>query len=627
MRGAAGVLACVAVVACAPAGAHETAPAHRAVGAALSAVAHPATSQWASRQGVEGRRRVGHGLPPSDSARWVDSVLAGLSLRDKAAQMVWPQILGDYVPEDAPEWRRTMADVTERHVGGFIISVGSPLEIAQKTNALQRSSAVPLLFGADLEAGAGFRARGGYFLPNAIDLGGAVLFPPQMALGATRDSALAYAAGRATAEEGRALGIQVAFAPVLDVNNNPDNPVINTRSLGEDPQLVARLGTAIVRGIQDGGMLATGKHFPGHGDTETNSHLALPIVRVTRQRLDSVELVPFRAAVGAGLAAIMSFHGSMPALDSSGDPATLSPRVLTGLLRREMGFDGLIISDAMDMRGVIDRYGATEATRRAVAAGIDVLIQPVNVAQTIDAVLDGVHRGSYDEARLDASVRRILGAKWRSGVARRRTVDLDAVRRVVGDTAHVALAERVARRSITLVRDTGHLVPLRRRASGTRVLSVTLALRSDLGAGTAFDAELRRVFPHVRAAYIDAAAPEAGFAALAAAADSADVVLVSSYVSQAWNATRLAAPRAFAAFVDGLVTHGRPTIVLAMGNPYLLRQIPSVPTYVVAWGGAPVSQRAAALAVLGVAPITGRLPITIPGAAAFASGTTRSALH
>lgn len=562
-----------------------------------------------------------------DSARWVDSVLAELTVRDKAAQMVWPQILGDYVAEDAPAWRRTLADVAEQHVGGFIISIGSPLEIAQKTNALQRASGVPLLFGADLEAGAGFRARGGYFLPNAVDLGGAVLFPPQMALGASGDSSLSYRLGRATAEEGRALGIQIAFAPVLDVNNNPDNPVINTRSFGENPELVARLGAAFIRGAEAGGLIATGKHFPGHGDTRTNSHLALPVVSVTRQRLDSVELVPFRGAIAAHVGAIMSFHGAMPALDPSGDPGTLSARVITGLLRGEMGFDGLTISDAMDMRGVIDRYGAAEAARRAVAAGIDVLIQPVSVSQTIDAVVDGVRRGDYDEARLDASVRRILGAKWHAGVVRQRLVDLDAVRRIVGDSAHVALADSIAARSITLVRDSVRLVPIGARRAETRVLSVTLALRSDLGAGVTFDTELRRVFPRLRSAFIDAAAPEAGFAALGAAADSADVVLVSSYVAHAWNATQLSAPRAFAAFVRGLVERGRPTIVVAMGNPYLLRQIPSVPVYVVGWGGAPVSQRAAARAILGVAPITGQLPITIPDAAPYASGATRAALH
>ena len=246
-----------------------------------------------------------------------------------------------------------------------MISVGSPTEVAAKLNAFQSMSKVPLLFGADLEAGAGFRARGGYFVPNAIDLGGAIVFPPEMAIGATGDTTLAYEQGRLTALEGRALGIHIAYAPVLDVNNNPDNPVINTRSYGEDPELVARMGVAFIHGLQDHGMIATGKHFPGHGDTGTNSHLALPVVTASRSRLDTVELVPFRAAIKGGVGAIMSFHGVMPALDSSNVPGTLSPKVLTGLLRGEMGFKGIIISDAMDMRGVLDQFGAAEAAKRA----------------------------------------------------------------------------------------------------------------------------------------------------------------------------------------------------------------------------------------------------------------------
>ncbi|MEO7219650.1 MAG: glycoside hydrolase family 3 N-terminal domain-containing protein, partial [Gemmatimonadaceae bacterium] len=255
--------------------------------------------------------------------------MATLTLREKAAQMVWPTVLGDYASGDSPQWQRLNDQIIREKVGGYTISVGSPTELAAKLNAMQRISGIPLLFGADLEAGAGYRARGGYFVPNAIDLGGAVVFPPEMAIGATRDTALAYEQGRLTAIEGRALGIHIAYAPVLDVNNNPANPVINTRSYGEDPALAARLGVAFIHGLQANGMIATGKHFPGHGDTETNSHLALPVVGVSRSRLDSVELVPFRAAVKGGVGAMMTFHGVMPALDSSGVPGTMSQNVLT----------------------------------------------------------------------------------------------------------------------------------------------------------------------------------------------------------------------------------------------------------------------------------------------------------
>jgi beta-N-acetylhexosaminidase len=332
---------------------------------------------------------------PSRRAAWADSVLATMSVRQKAAQMVWPTVWGDYVATDAAQWQRLSDWIRDEQVGGFTMSVGSPLEIAAKLNAMQAMSTIPLLVGADLEFGAGYRARGGYFMPGGYELGGAVVFPPQMALGATRDTALAYRQGEITAREGRAIGMHIVYAPILDVNNNPANPVINTRSYGADPSLVAALGAAFVRGVQEHGMVATGKHFPGHGDTGVNSHLALPVVTASRARLDSVELVPFRRAVDAGVGAIMSFHGAMPALDATNDPGTLSAAVLTGVLREELGFSSMIISDAMDMRGVLDRYGAREAAIRAVAAGADVLIQPLDVAETIDAVVAGVCIGRF----------------------------------------------------------------------------------------------------------------------------------------------------------------------------------------------------------------------------------------
>ncbi|HEY3114798.1 MAG TPA: glycoside hydrolase family 3 N-terminal domain-containing protein [Gemmatimonadaceae bacterium] len=556
------------------------------------------------------------------SPSWTDSVMRSMTLREKAAQIVWPSVFGDYVSGDSPQWRRLTQYVEQEKVGGFTISVGSPIEVAAKLNALQSMSKVPLLFGADLEAGAGFRARGGYFVPNAIDLGGAIVFPPEMAIGATRDTTLAYEEGRLTALEGRALGIHIAYAPVLDVNNNPDNPVINTRSYGEDPELAARMGVAFIHGLQDHGMIATGKHFPGHGDTGVNSHLALPVVTVSRSRLDTVELVPFRAAVNAGVGAIMSFHGAMPALDSSNVPGTLSPKVLTGLLRGEMGFKGIIISDAMDMRGVLDTYGADEAVKRAIAAGIDVLIQPLDVSKTIDAVLAGISEGRYTEARLDSSVKRVLETKRRLGLAQAKLVDLNALRFLVGDSANSQIARTVAERSITLVRDSARQIPL--LADSARVLSITIARRADLPAGNAFNSELRQRLSKLRSEFVATEDASLHFPRLIAAADSADVTIVSSYVGQSWDATTASAPEAFTNFVHTLVQRGRKPIVVAFGNPYLLQQLPWVSTYLVAWGGFPVSQVAAARAMLGASAISGRLPISIPPSSNRGAGEERA---
>lgn len=557
---------------------------------------------------------------------WVESTLAHMTLRDKAAQLVMPQVFADYVADDAPLWLRQKRYVTEDKVGGIIVSVGSPIEMAAKLNALQRLSPLPLLVGSDLEYGAGYRARGGYFIPNAIDLGGATIIPPEMAVGATGDTTLAYQMGSITAIEARALGIQLVFAPILDVNNNPANPVINTRSFGEDPAAVARLGAAYTRGVQAHGAVATGKHFPGHGDTEVNSHLAMPVVNVSRARLDSVELVPFRASIDAGLGAIMTFHGALPALDSATVPATLSRNIMTGLLRDQLHFGGLIISDALDMRGVMGSYGIAEATKRAIDAGVDVLLMPSDVTLCIDAVVAGVAEGRYPESRIDQSVRRILALKQRLGLERRRLVDLDSLRTIVGDTAHAVVARTIAERSITLVKDSLRLLPLGQLPTATRVLSVTFARRPDLSAGVAFDAELRRTLPAVRSVFVDADDPAASFARSSALADSADVVIVGSYVSHSSVAVTVGAPRAFVDFVRDLALRGKRPILVALGTPYLLQQVPEAPAYLVAWTGFPVAQTAAARALLGLAPITGRLPVRIPPLAAIGAGESRPAL-
>ena len=557
---------------------------------------------------------------------WTDSVLGTMTLRQKVAQMVWPFMLGDYAATDSPSWTQLERLVMQDQVGGFIVSVGSPLDIATKTNALQGLSRLPLLFSADFETGAGFRVRAGYFLPNAIDLGGATVFPLQMALGAARDTSLAYEVGRVTAIEGRALGVHVAFGPVLDVNNNPANPVIGARSFSEDPTLTAKLGAAVVRGVQDHGMLATGKHFPGHGDTETNSHLELSMVTASRARLDSVELVPFRAAIAAGVGAIMTYHGILPALDSTGVPATLSPRVLSGLLRDSLSYHGVLVTDAMDMAGVLRQFGAAEAATRAVSAGADVLLMPSDVSGTIDAVVAGVRAGRYDERRIDASVRRLLELKRRFGLDRARFVSLDSVRHIVGDTSHAALARRVAERGVVLVKDSLRLVPM---AAGrtARVLAITYARRSDLGAGVGFAAELRRGYDSLRTEFVssDDAAPD--FRRLLFLADSADVVLLGSYVNISSTTATAGAPRAFVDFIAALQARNARVVLVSFGTPYLLQQAASVSSYMIAWGPSQASQQAAARALLGSSSITGKLPISIPPFARFGDGEQRAAIR
>jgi len=578
-------------------------------------------------------------------SHWTDSVLATLSPRDKAAQLVWPQLFGDFTPTTSASWMRVQEQIATQHVGGFIMSIGSPIETADKINAMQRLSALPLVFGADYESGVAFRQRGGYFLPNDIYLGGGTMFPPQMGLGATRDTALAYRQGRITAIEGRALGVQIAFAPVLDVNNNPANPVIGVRSFGEDPHLVADMGQAIIHGLQENGMMATGKHFPGHGDTDENSHLTITTVHASRPELDSVELVPFRRAIASGIQGIMTFHGLVPALDTTPVPATLSPTIMTGLLRNELGFNGLVITDAMDMNGVLSRVTATpqtattsggsygtvsnsigiaEACKLAIAAGADILLMPSDVPAAIEAVVDGVREGRFTQARVDSSVRRVLEIKHRLGLDRQRLVDLDSVRAIVGSAAHLSAAAQTAERSITLAKDSLGLVPVvHDGAPAPRVLSITIATRTDLPAGQTFDAQLRSVLPSLRSELVNPENPSPDFDRLLALADSSDITIVGSYLATGTTVSNASAPQPIARFIDDVVARHPRTVLVAFGNPYLLQQVPSVSSYLVAWGGFPVSQAAAARALLGTAPITGRLPISIPPLLRFGAGEQR----
>jgi beta-N-acetylhexosaminidase len=589
--------------------------------------------------------------PAVRSISWTDSVLASLSLRDRAAQLVWPMVFGDFTPVASSAWARTQTYIATDHIGGLVMSVGSPLEIAQKLNTIQRASTLPLLVGADLEFGAGYRARGGYFLPNAIDLGGATVFPPEMGLGAGRDSSLAYEQGRITAIEGRALGIHIAFAPILDVNNNPANPVIGVRSFGEDPRLDATLGASLVRGLQEHGMIATGKHFPGHGDTDQNSHLTLPTITVSRARLDTVELVPFRNAIAAGIGAIMTAHIALPAiLGDSSTPATLSPRVMTDLLRRDLGFQGLLITDAMDMNGVlanvrpgkqgqvisgaygtINSIGRTEACKRAIEAGADVLLMPTDVPAAIDAVVSGVQEGRFTAARVDSSVRRILAMKERLGLNRQRIVNIDSIPAIVGDSNNVNVARHAAEQSITLAKDSLHLVPLSRGGSSApRILSITLASRTDLGAGATFIPELRRGLGNsvrLRSEYLNPDDPGVNYQRLLAASDSVDLVVVSSYLAPSYSAASANASAPVLGFLRDLSRRRQRMMLVNFGNPYLYQQVPEVSTYLIAWGGFPVSQRAAAMALLGSNAITGRLPISIPPLLPLGAGEMRPALQ
>lgn len=558
--------------------------------------------------------------PEPDLRSWAQRTLDGMSLREKIGQMLMTWSLGDFAPEGSESHDRVLGYIEEQGMGGVIMSVGSPTEVAAKLNDFQRHARVPLLVAADLETGAGFRMRGAVHMPGTIELGGATDFPALMALGATGEPGLAYEMGRITALEARAVGIHVPFAPVLDVNNNPDNPIINVRSFGEDPALVSQMGSAFVRGVQEHGAIATGKHFPGHGDTDTDSHLELPTILHDRARMDSVELRPFREAIEAGMGAVMTAHITVPALNGgNGDPATLSAAVLSDLLRGELGFGGILFTDAMDMRAISGRLGTGEAAVQAVEAGADVILMPPSVEDAVDGILDAVCSGRMPESRVDLSALRILKTKEALGLHEERTVPLREIPSTVGVPAHAEVADEIAEKSITLLKNGRNLLPLRGTRSA-RVLSVTYRRSSDVLAGRYFNRRLRRTYPRLSTAELDRDTGAALYEGLLRQARRSALVIVSTHVTAVSYSGSVVLPEEVSDFVKELGETDVSHIVVSFGNPYLIADFPDVQAYMLAWGGSEASQTAAARALFGEFAITSRSPIRIPGFAELGDG-------
>ena len=545
-----------------------------------------------------------------------------MTVRQKIGQLMMPQVFAGFTPHGS-EADTKILDAIERHrVGGVIVSAGSPVEAAVMLNRLQMRSDIPILVGADLEAGAGFRFDGIVRVPGNQDLGGATTLPSMMAIAATGEPQYAYRAGMITGLEARAIGVHMPFAPVLDVNNNPDNPIINTRSFGEDPERVAMLGALFAKGIQDAGAVATGKHFPGHGDTETDSHLALPIIRVDRMHLDSLELRPFRAAIEGGIGAIMSAHISVPAL--TGDdttPSTLSPKVLTDLLRTELGFEGIIVTDGMDMAAIDRRFGRGEAVVMAIEAGADIILMPPNMDQVIPAVERAVASGRISEDRLDESVGRILRLKEALGLNVTRTVDMTQLHETVGIPEHIAMSEEIAQRSITLLKNEGPILPLRGRRN-TRVLSVSYRRESDIQAGASFNRQVRNIYPRLQSVSVHRNSDPALFSRLSKSAEESDIVLISAYVTWSTSSGTLSVSERFATFVKELAASGKAHVVIAFGNPYMLRDFPGVRAYMVGWDGSQAIQKAAGQALFAGITVQGKTPTRIPPFFEIGAGIT-----
>ena len=547
-----------------------------------------------------------------------------MSVEEKVGQLIHVGINARFANQDSAFFKDLKRHVVDNKVGG-IIFFGAPIyETTILANRMQEAAKLPLLMSLDAETGIGMRFED------------ATNFPWAMAVAATGNPEFARRMGVVTGREARALGIRHVFAPVLDVNNNAGNPVINVRSFGESAEDVGRFGVAFAEGLQSQRVLATAKHFPGHGDTNVDSHRGLPIIDLPRTRLDSLELVPFKQAVNSGIGSIMVAHIALPQIDGEeikplkqfiqGDaeagaelvnqkatvPATLSAKVQTDILRKEMGFNGLIVSDAMSMSGLTIYFTQEEAGVRAVLAGTDILEKPADVDAMIRGLVDAVKSGRLPVERLDESVRRQLAWKHELGLFKERMTPIDEIDRIVSNAETMQLTDEIATNAITLVRNDGGDLPLDR----SKKVAV-LGLSNGFDGGSVMGplvAGLRQSGLKVGTGYVQENSTAEQIAAARKAVNEADTVIVGLYGrvrSGAKNSVGI--PDNGAAILRELLASDKKVIGVSFGNPYVLSSFPTMKTYAVAYGDMPSLQRAAARAILGTQDITGRLPISLPG--------------
>lgn len=544
-----------------------------------------------------------------------------MTLREKLGQLLMVPYFGAFASAESPEYRETLHHVRKNHVGGLILATSrGALGIRRSqvyptaviTNELQRLARIPLIVGADFESGTSMRLDEGTSFPSA------------MAIAAAGDPQLAYAAGKSVAIESRAAGVHWIFAPDADVNDNPDNPIINFRSFGENPRDVASYVTEFVRGVESNGALATAKHFPGHGNVTVDSHLALATVPGSRAELENNELIPFRAAIDAGVRSIMPGHLAVPAFEPDcALPATLSRNILTGLLRDQMKFRGLIITDAMEMGAITSQYPPGEAAVRAVEAGADVLLMPPVPDAALAALENAIQSGRIPVARIDASVRRILAAKARLKLNVNRFVDVSRLNETFASPGFTAQAQHIADRAVTLLRDAQRMLPLD-SARPLRVLLVALSADPDPCPAEALEPEIRPRVDSLTVLRADTHFKTVSNLRLPPP-DSHDIVVAALFVRVADRKGHVAFPDDQRAFVHQLLAAGKPVAVLAFGSPYLISRFPSAKTWLAEFSTNRVSQRAAARALFGQVPIAGKIPVAVPGAVEHGSGLSIAA--
>jgi beta-N-acetylhexosaminidase len=590
--------------------------------------------------------------------KWAEKTLKKLSLEEKVGQMFMVRlIMPQFVNIRNPEYLKWLDQIEHYHLGSVLLTVpadgpslskSEPYEAAMLINQLQHKSKIPLLVAADYERGLSMR------------LNGTTVFPHSMAFGAAGKPELAEGFGRIVGQEARAIGVQWNLMPDADVNSNPVNPVINTRSFGEDPAQVGDLVSAYIRGAHGSGLLTAAKHFPGHGDTATDSHLGVAAVNRSRDQIEQIDLPPFRAAIDAGTDAVMVAHITAPSLEPDASRvATNSSAIVTGILKQKLGFKGLVITDAMDMGGLTSVYpeGGAAAARHAALdtlnAGNDLFLLFSDLDAAYKGLIDAVHKGEISEKRIDESVLKILRAKASVGLNHASQVDINALSSIIVSPENLAFAQQVADSSITLVRENGRMLPLTRQAAsisnsatgpaygalqkeGSKLLCVIFTddVRSDNG--RQLQRELRSRMPDIHVIFVDPRIAAGSMPEIQSAVTAANNVLAAIYLvpvpgravrtEGATGVNTISMPDATATLLQSILQAKRDkTVVVSFGSPYFLADFPQIQNYVCAYSNAFTSEVAVVKALFGEIPFHGRLPVTIPGIAQRGTGMDQPA--
>lgn len=535
---------------------------------------------------------------------WVEETLSEMTPEEKVGQIIFPAVSGKFYNEEDTLYKKILHYVNDLKVGGFIVyQYAEGSEVYAQTfllNKLQQISKYPLLIGADYENGVSFRTNGG-----------GTIFPTNMALGAADDARLTHQMGKIIAEESRQTGVHYNFAPVVDINNNPQNPIINVRAFGENPSTVTKLSNAVVTGMQQNHLLATAKHFPGHGNTSTDSHKDLPVIHSSKEELFQLELKPFIDEIKNGVMSIMVGHLAVPAFDADTVPATLSKNIVTDLLKKQLGFKGLIVTDALNMHAITNSYTQAEAAVKAFNAGCDILLFPTNADEVDSAMIQAVRSGVISEERLNESVRKILLAKRWTGLSEKRTVSLDDLSSVLKNSEHQTVAKTLAEEAVTLVKDEKHLIPFSSHAK-KKILHITLVDERRAGNTELFPQQLEKQLNNINSVTLTDKDKKREFADALRRTQKSEVILLSTYTRIRLSSGKIGLSDEQIKFVSKLLKLKKQIVWMSHGSPYVLASFPEIKTFLCSYGDSEISEEALAKAVCGKVNIQGKLPVSIP---------------